>query len=68
MSATAAVLTALAVAVSAPAAAAQADTAAGAARGGTAGARPWLSSDQSPGQRADELLAKMTLAQKLQMV
>jgi beta-glucosidase len=68
LSATAAVLTALAVAVSAPAAAAQADTAAGAARGGTAGARPWLSSDQSPGQRADELLAKMTLAQKLQMV
>jgi beta-glucosidase len=59
------------VAVGLPAApaGAQAVAAIGTARSGAAAyAQPWLNRHQTPGQRADELLAKMTLAQKLQMV
>lgn len=39
-----------------------------AAPSGSAAVRPWLNRDQNPTQRASELLAQMTLAQKLQMV
>lgn len=39
-----------------------------AAPSGSAAVQPWLNRDQSPTQRASELLAQMTLAQKLQMV
>jgi len=57
------VTTAAALALAAvPAAAAYAAPAAGTA------ARPWLNRGQGPDQRAGELLAKMTLAQKLQLV
>ena len=42
--------------------------AAGAATGSATYAHGWLNPHQDPGQRASELLAQMTLAQKLQMV
>ena len=58
--------TSLAVVFAAPVVAA-AQTAPATAAGANS-AQPWLSTHQNPGDRARELLAKMTLAQKLQMV
>ncbi len=66
LSAAVAAIAVVAVGVLAPPAGAQ--TAAAARSGVAAYAHPWLNPHQTPGQRADELLAAMTLAQKLQMV
>jgi beta-glucosidase len=64
--AAAAVSIALPMLAAAPALAARAQPAA--VRAAATQARPWLDQGQSPGQRASELLAQMTLAQKLQLV
>src|SRR5580698_10683496 len=65
-------VSAAAVAIAVPMAAASpamaARTLPEAMKAAATGARPWLEQGQSPGQRASELLAQMTLAQKLQMM
>src|SRR5580693_8679151 len=66
VSAAAAVAIAVPMAAASPAMAAR--TLPAAMKAAATGARPWLEQGQSPGQRASELLAQMTLAQKLQMV
>ena len=66
VSAAAAVAIAVPMAAASPAMAAR--TLPAATKATATGARPWLEQGQSPGQRASELLAQMTLAQKLQMM
>ena len=66
VSAAAAVAIAVPMVAASPAMAAR--TRPAAVKAAAPGARPWLDRGQSPGQRASELLAQMTLAQKLQMM
>jgi beta-glucosidase len=66
VSAASAVAIAVPMAAASPAMAAR--TLPAAVKAAATGARPWLEQGQSPGQRASELLAQMTLAQKLQMM
>src|SRR5580692_4597952 len=66
VSAVSAVAIAVSMAAASPAMAAR--TLPAAVKAAAIGARPWLEQGRSPGQRASELLARMTLAQKLQMM